>query len=699
MKRNERAEWVFVGAVLGLVTAWLFAPLWIGALRGEPRFFEWDVPEQYWPDLVYLCRSLDAGELPLWNPYDRGGYPYYADPQAAMYHPVSWAICALGGPSPGLHWQELRVVFSFFCTGFFGFLWLRRLGLSVAAATLGAVLFESAPFMRHNWELNLTTAIGFFPMVLWSLERVLKDRRVSDAALLAFSEAMLIWSGSPPAAWFAGTFTAIYAGWRIVEVGQGGGRRALVRAILLLGLAACLTVGLAAAVLVPGLTLSQYSVQAGRSYESISEGAIRLSHLTALITPRDGNHLYVGLIAWVLVPLAWWRATKLPGRDAFALGALIAVLLTLGDEGPLFKLAFEFVPGVRMFRLPHRYEVWLGPCFAALAGAGFDSLREKWAEYSNSRAVAFPRRDAAWLGVSLLFSLFTLVDVSRRLPEERHTRPRPAPGGEEVARRVLPLAPATESDFRYMDEFGISCRSGTRLARRDFRGYQDPLLLHSYERVLASLREHPALALQFNVRYALTGPHFIHGWDRHFLPPPEELMTLPGAIDRGEGVIELGPPLERVMPLAYFVAHTAVVRVESREEALEHVIREAPAPIAVLEGGRQERAQRSRGPVTRADVITYETDRIELELEAPEAGVLVVNEAWYPGWRAWVSGQETPVFRANSLVRAVEMPRGRHRIELRFEPPDGVSLRWLLVSTLIATIALMMSGYARSRKT
>jgi hypothetical protein len=294
--RERSAAAAAVGVVIA-ATAWLFSPLVIGVLAGEPRFFEWDVPEQYWPDLVYLCRSLHAGELPYWNPYDRAGYPYYADPQATIHHPLAWAICAVAGPAPGLGWQEARVVIGFLCAGIFGLLWLRRLGASWAAASLGGVLLECAPFMRHNWELNLTSAIGFFPMVLWALERTLVERRLRDAALLALAEALLVWTGSPPAAWLAGSFTVLYAAWRLGELGRAEGRAALGRTLPLLALSALLVVGLCAAVLVPGLTLSRHSVQAGRSYESIAEGALALDHLSAIVWPRDGNHLYVGWIA------------------------------------------------------------------------------------------------------------------------------------------------------------------------------------------------------------------------------------------------------------------------------------------------------------------------------------------------------------------------------------------------------------------
>ena len=138
-RARSRAEWAAAALIIAAATAFLHAPIVVGALTGEPRFFEWDVPEQYWPDLVYLCDALHDGELPYWNPYDRGGYPYYADPQASTYHPINWAICAVAGPSPSLGWATARTVSAFFLCGIFALLWLRRLDVPWSGAVLGAV--------------------------------------------------------------------------------------------------------------------------------------------------------------------------------------------------------------------------------------------------------------------------------------------------------------------------------------------------------------------------------------------------------------------------------------------------------------------------------------------------------------------------------------------------------------------------------
>ncbi len=669
------AAGVAVSVVL-LTTAYLFAPLWHGAITGEPRFFEWDVPEQYWPDLVYACRSLHQGALPYWNPYDRGGYPYYADPQSAAYHPLTWGICALAGDSPALGWAELRVVIGFLIAGLFGLLWLRRLGVGWAGATLGAVVIECAPFMRHNWELNLTLALGFLPMVLWALERAVQERRARDAALLALAEGLLVWTGSPPVIYFAGTFTLIYAAARVAQLVHGD--RALASPLMrTLSLAALLAIGLSAVVLVPGFTLAGYSVQAGRAYESIAEGGLDGAAVTALLWPRDGNHLYVGIATLLLVPFALIeRERPLPARWALLIAAGAGVLLAMGDHGPLFPLAFDLVPGVHLFRLPHRYEGWLGPALGALAAAGLDAALRRG-------VTRWPRLHRGGIAIAATLALLTVLDVSRRMPEDRHTRAGASPVEGDAVARVLPHV--TVPGYRVMDEFGISCRSGTRLGMRELRGYQDPLLLHAFERAIASLREHPELAAQLNVRYALTGPHFIHGWDRHFLPPPEELLRVPSSIDRGDGVIELS----NAMPMAYWVPDDAVEIVARREDALARTLALAPAPIAILEGEHRE-GSGVRPTGDHARVVAYGSDALTIELDAPSDGVLVVNETWYPGWVADVDGEPSEVVRANGLVRALAVPSGAHRVTMRFLPRDGAPLRWLLAISWLVVLALLL---------
>lgn len=55
-------------------------------------------------------------------------------------------------------------------------------------------------------------------------------------------------------------------------------------------------------------------------------------------------------------------------------------------------------------------------------------------------------------------------------------------------------------------------------------------------------------------------------------------------------------------------------------------------------------------------------------IETNDAGLLVLNDTCYPGWQATVDGMETPIYRANTYFRAVEIPSGRHTVAFEYKP-------------------------------
>lgn len=68
------------------------------------------------------------------------------------------------------------------------------------------------------------------------------------------------------------------------------------------------------------------------------------------------------------------------------------------------------------------------------------------------------------------------------------------------------------------------------------------------------------------------------------------------------------------------------------------------------------------------------------ESESAENGIAVFSEVYYKTWRAFIDGEEVPVLRANYILRAIEIPAGKHQIEFRCKDE-------LLQKTQIVSIA------------
>lgn len=81
------------------------------------------------------------------------------------------------------------------------------------------------------------------------------------------------------------------------------------------------------------------------------------------------------------------------------------------------------------------------------------------------------------------------------------------------------------------------------------------------------------------------------------------------------------------------------------------------------------------------------SETLRLAVSTPAPGWLVLADAWYPGWVARVDGVETPIHRADLLLRAVPVAAGDHTVEFQFEPS---SLRWGMIVTFLAMIILVV---------
>lgn len=86
--------------------------------------------------------------------------------------------------------------------------------------------------------------------------------------------------------------------------------------------------------------------------------------------------------------------------------------------------------------------------------------------------------------------------------------------------------------------------------------------------------------------------------------------------------------------------------------------------------GKTLRAWRQDSPGDDADIVA------DVEARAPTT--FWIHESWHPRWHAYVDGVEVPVRRVTPDFPAVDVPAGKHTIELRFERPLWLILSWLL---------------------
>jgi hypothetical protein len=90
--------------------------------------------------------------------------------------------------------------------------------------------------------------------------------------------------------------------------------------------------------------------------------------------------------------------------------------------------------------------------------------------------------------------------------------------------------------------------------------------------------------------------------------------------------------------------------------------------------------------------VEWGSNRISARVEGE--GTLVLADNYYPGWKAYVDGQETRVNRAEKIFRSIEVPAGTHKIIFRYEP---VPFRIGLWAGLAAWAALAFAAIKRRK--
>jgi len=96
-------------------------------------------------------------------------------------------------------------------------------------------------------------------------------------------------------------------------------------------------------------------------------------------------------------------------------------------------------------------------------------------------------------------------------------------------------------------------------------------------------------------------------------------------------------------------------------------------------------AEPATGAIGHIEVARETPGRIDLIAEANRATVVVVRDAFAPGWKATVDDRPAPVWRADARHRAVPIDAGRHRVVLAYHPPGF----WPGILTSLASALLV----------
>lgn len=100
--------------------------------------------------------------------------------------------------------------------------------------------------------------------------------------------------------------------------------------------------------------------------------------------------------------------------------------------------------------------------------------------------------------------------------------------------------------------------------------------------------------------------------------------------------------------------------------------------------------------LSEAKVKRPNVNEVIVEAECRGSAMLVLNDVFFPGWRAFVDGEEAKIYRANAIFRGVKLEKGRHIVRFLYDPKE-VKIGFLLFALGVAAVIFLLRTDRRQK--
>lgn len=644
-----------------------------------------DLTITHWPAIAYNVDSLRRyGQIPLWRTTIASGGLWVANPQSWLLYPPAWLFFLLPINRTFNLLLLSHSLLAALATYTFG---RRALRMRPAGAALAGLAFALSPWLTAHLaagHVNIAWALAWLPVALLGVHRAAATGDVKGAlgAGVAWTAALL--NHLQMAAFVIVCSVAWFLLiWLTADAPVSLGRR-----IVPLWLMSTVALLLSAVLLIPLAEAWPYLNRATLTPDRAGLFSLPWAGLLTAFIPTYGGEpeqvIYLGLPP-ALLALAGASLRRDRITWFFLLSAGLAALFALGSYGPLFPLLTRFVPGLSWFRVPPRIWGWVTFSLAILAGRGLDILSESLTARDRRRAGVTGAALVAGLTAAAGFALqlrtmplavwnlgaFTVLSaVTVWLRIQGRLRPVPfALLALLLTGADLSVVRAAWTEMRApAAAFAWGAEAARFLAAQPgrFRVYSPSYSLPQH----TALQYHLSLADgvdPFQLSHyadflARAGGYQVEGYTPTLPPDLDNHRARPDAARLGwlnVGYVASEWPIEAEgLVWVATISNTLIYRNE----------RVLPRAFVAEVQGSDAVALSQPIELAPAEIAVYTPNRIVVEAEPAEGGLLVLGEVWYPGWRARVDGLEAPVQRVEGVLRGVWLEAGRHTIEFSYSP-------------------------------
>ena len=367
-----------------------------------------------------MFRTALSGSLPLWDPYQFGGWPGIANCEAGFFYPFHWLMAPFTAwPETAYLVAQLTVMLHLFIAGMGAYRLSREMGLSPWGAAMCAVAFTFCGFhCAHKKHTNMLFALVWLPWLLLWAERWAQSPQARKLWPMTLLLALAFFAGHPQAALYMSLLLIARMLYGVWTQTHGAPRTCSILLKRSLPIAVPFAVGfaLAAAQWFPTLEMIAMGerAEAGQFARS-TEFSMPPYELIDAVLPEALRHWsQVEVFYWGIAPLLLALLFILRGNlNAFEkyllASGLIAVGLSMGEWMFLYDISYVLVPGVAWVRAPSRWIYFASLPIAFFAGRALDWVRENPARLQDANEMRLFYRAVSGAGALLIIVLLFVV--------------------------------------------------------------------------------------------------------------------------------------------------------------------------------------------------------------------------------------------------------------------------------------------------
>jgi uncharacterized membrane protein YfhO len=89
-------------------------------------------------------------------------------------------------------------------------------------------------------------------------------------------------------------------------------------------------------------------------------------------------------------------------------------------------------------------------------------------------------------------------------------------------------------------------------------------------------------------------------------------------------------------------------------------------------------------------IIEYGSNSVELDVSTGDNSFLVFSDSYYPGWKAFIDGSDTKIYKTNGLIKGIYIPKGNHKIVFKYIPENLLFYSIISLVSFTGVISLII---------